>query len=247
MGMNMTITRISRYQEGSIERVARAKGPDVWVYRWREEPPVGRRVQRKKTIGSTSEYPTRASVKMVVGNLRSEINAVPDLTGRVTVEHAWGHFQANELRDADLDRSPTTVELYLDNFRLHIIPRWGPVKLEDVKAVEVEEWLRSLTLAPSTKSKSRNHLSALFNHAIRHEMYQKLNPIRSVRQGSKRVKVPDVLSLYEISQILVRMEAPLHRTAVLVAAVTGLRRSENPWFEVGGRRFRQPLAQSADW
>jgi hypothetical protein len=34
---------------------------------------------------------------------------------------------------------------YLDLFRCHIIPKWGAVALDDIKAVAVEEWLRSLT------------------------------------------------------------------------------------------------------
>jgi len=154
------------------------------------------------------------------------INSVPDRIAKVTVADAWGHFQTNELHDAELDRSPTTIDLYLDNFRIHIIPRWGDVELDNVRPVEVEQWLRSLSLAPSTKSKLRNHLSVLFSHAIRHEMYEKLNPIRSVRQGSKRVKIPDILSLNEVGRILSGLNSMLNRTAVLVAAVTGLRRSE---------------------
>jgi len=102
----------------------------------------------------------------------------------------------------------------------------GRCRVRQRKAGEVEQWLRSLSLAPSTKNKLRNHLSVLFSHAIRHEMYEKLNPIRSVRQGSKRVKTPDILSLNEVGRISSGLNSMLNRTAVLVAAVTGLRRSE---------------------
>jgi hypothetical protein len=42
----------SRYQEGSIDRVPRAKVPDVWVYRWRKPAPDGKRVQHKRVIGT---------------------------------------------------------------------------------------------------------------------------------------------------------------------------------------------------
>jgi integrase len=49
-----------RYQEGSIERVKRAKGPDVWKYRWREPDETGKRKQRKKTIGDVSRFPKKA-------------------------------------------------------------------------------------------------------------------------------------------------------------------------------------------
>ena len=36
-----------------------------------------------------------------------------------------------------------------------------------IRTVAVEEWLRSIPRANGTKSKIRNTMSALFNHAIR--------------------------------------------------------------------------------
>lgn len=130
------------------------------------------------------------------------------------------------LHDPEIDRSPTTIELYLDNLRIHVLPRWGQSFLGDVKAVQVETWLRSLKLAPSTKAKLRSHLSALFNHAIRHELFVGTNPITTVRQSSKRLKTPDILTLEEMKAILGRIEAPEHRLMILIAAVTTCRRSE---------------------
>ena len=126
------------YQEGSIDRVSRAKGPDVWVYRWREPAPTGKRVQHKRVIGTVEQHKTLTEAKRAVDNLRLEVNSPTEAKiGGVTGAEAWGHFQANGPRDPDVDRSPTTIELYLDNFRLHIIPRWGDVDCNDVKAVEV--------------------------------------------------------------------------------------------------------------
>ena len=53
-----------------------------------------------------------------------------------------------------------------------MLPRWKDAFLEDVKAVQVERWLRSLILANGTKAKIRNTMSALFFHCIRHEFYK---------------------------------------------------------------------------
>jgi len=82
----MSTTRNKRYQEGSINRIKRAKGPDVWVYRLRELQEDGRRVQRKATIGDAERYPNKSDVKREVENLRAEINArqerVSDLRSR---------------------------------------------------------------------------------------------------------------------------------------------------------------------
>jgi integrase len=100
------------------------------------------------------------------------------------------------------------------------------VFITDVKPFEVEKWLRSLPYAPSTKSKFRNQLSTLFSHAKRHQLFDGHNPLATVRQSSKRLRTTNILSLAEIRTILDGLTDPIHRIAVLIAAVTGLRRSE---------------------
>src|ERR1019366_716456 len=123
------------------------------------------------------------------------------------------------------------------------IPRWGGTPLDQVDAVQVEQWLRSLktasmkrkdpdpvpaelrSLAPASKAKIKSRLHTLFEHAKRHKLCA-VNPIESVRQGSKRQKKPDVLTLDEIRALMVEVHSPAIRLPVLVAGVTGLRRSE---------------------
>jgi integrase len=144
----------------------------------------------------------------------------------MTVGEAWGHFQANELRDPDVDRSPTTVRSYLDYFKSRILPTWKDVALDDVKSVAVEKWLRGLALAPASKAKIRNHMSALFSHCIRHELYGKLNPIASVRQSAVRQHDPDILTLDEIRSIINNIQQPAIQIMVATAAASALRRSE---------------------
>jgi integrase len=236
----------SSYQDGSLERVSRAKGRHVWVYRWRELQPDGSRVQKKKVVGTLKEYPKLADAKQAVSNLRAEINAPTPKAGRTTVLDAWGHFQEHELRDPEINRSQSTIDNYLDLFRCHIIPKWGAVALDDIKAVAVEEWLRSLTqvtpawrrvkegtaapkptakLAPGSKAKIKSRLHTLFAHAKRHELCDK-NPIEDVRQGSKRLRKPAILALEEVRGIMYQVTSQAIRVAILVAAVTGFRRSE---------------------
>lgn len=88
------------------------------------------------------------------------------------------------------------------------------------------KWLRSLDLANGTKAKIRNHLSALFSHCIRHELYNKLNPIASVRQSAVRQRDPDYLTLEEMTGIVAGIESPVVRVMVATAAASALWRSE---------------------
>ncbi len=216
----------SSYQEGSLDRVHRAKGPDVWIFRWRELQPDGSRVQRKKVIGDVGKYPKLAAARRAVENLRAEINAQKEKVGRITIAEAWGHFQAHELRDADVDRAQSTINNYLDLFRAHIIPKWGDVFLDDVKAVTVEKWLRSLkSLAPASRAKIKSRMHTLFAHAKRHELCER-NPIEDVRQGSKRVRKSTILTIAESKAILANISTQAVLVAVLVAPATGFRRSE---------------------
>ena len=52
-----------------------------------------------------------------------------------------------------------------------------------LKAVMVEEWLRSLPLANGSKAKIRNLMHSIFNHGMRWEWHDK-NPISQVRKRS---------------------------------------------------------------
>lgn len=229
---SLSPNRTPRYQEGSIDRVHRAKGPDVWVYRWREFDDDANRVQRKQIIGNLSQFPTISDAKRQVENLREMINAQQCRPGKTTVGDAWGHFQLHELgEDAQVERSPTTIYRYEQLFKVNILPHWKDVALEDVKAVHVEKWLKSLPYANGTKAKIRNVLCTVFNHAIRWEMTDK-NPISGpskgagVRQSSLRRRDPDTLTLDEMRAILPHVGNPAIRVMVILAGATGMRRNE---------------------
>jgi hypothetical protein len=101
---------------------------------------------------------------------------------------------------------------------------WGTLNLREVKAVQVESWLASLTMANGTKAKIRNILCSLFRHACRWELADR-NPITHVRQATQRAKQPVILSNDEITPLLDELQEPAC-IAVYVALATGLRVSE---------------------
>jgi hypothetical protein len=139
----MPITRNRQpYQEGTLNHVHRAKGPDVWVYRWREVSPAGKRTQRKRVIATVDKVKTLTEAKIKVENLRLAVNVAASDPNRVTIEkttvgNAWGHFVEEELNNPETDHSPSTILVYEDNFRLHILPKWKDVPLDDVTPVAV--------------------------------------------------------------------------------------------------------------
>jgi hypothetical protein len=72
-------------------------------------------------------------------------------------------------------------ECYLTNW---ISPKRGKHRIGEIKAVAVENWWGTIPRAGGTKAKIRNIMSAIFNHAVRHEWLDK-NPITLVRQSAK--------------------------------------------------------------
>ena len=210
-------------QQGSVILTGRKFGPDVWQFRWSEKDPSGRRIYRKRVIGTVQQYPDAQAVREVTTAVVGHINAGSSGC-KTTVEQICEHFEQRELRSGDSFRSFATVKTYRGYIRKWIKPRWGSRYLDEVKAVDVEAWLRRLPIARSSRAKIRSILSILFNHACRYELFDR-NPMRFVRQGAKRRCAPNVLTAAEIKALVDHL--PLReRTLVLLAAATGLRQSE---------------------
>ena len=117
-----------------------------------------------------------------------------------------------------------TIEAYRSYINRYVKPKWGGCKLSEVKTVGVEHWLESLSLAPGSKTKIRNVMSAVYSHGIRHEWIE-FNPISKVRCSSKRLQEPDVITAEEFQALLGELKLR-ERTMVMLVASTGLRRSE---------------------
>lgn len=215
-----------RYQQGCIARERRSNGPDVWIFRWRETNPSGQRTNRKVVVGTVEQYPVKSAAQKAADALRIHVNKETPRAALqpLTCEQLITHYLERELSEGNRKKAYSTkaaYKCYLDNW---ILLRWRSYKLSDVKTVAVEEWLGSLSLAAATKAKLRNIMSALFNHALRHEWLDK-NPISLVRQGAKRERIPEVLDVGEISSLLAELQHP-YKTMVFLAATTGLRASE---------------------
>jgi integrase len=114
-----------------------------------------------------------------------------------------------------------TISGYLANW---IVSAWGSRLLNEVKAVDVEDWLGKLKLAPGSKKKIRDIMHLLYEHAIRYEFTDR-NPISKVRQDGKRLGTPTRLDVIQLRRLLGALPAR-ERLMVLLDFGTGLRRGE---------------------
>jgi integrase len=208
-------------QDGSVTVERRKKGPDVWCFRWREGGPDGRKIHRRIVLGTADDLKTIASARKAVVGLRREINLNDARIRResITLADLSRHFQQRELVRGNTRIAYSTRRAYEGYLKKWIEPRWGEYRLLEIRAVEVESWLKSLDRAPGTRCKIRNVMSLLFNHGRRP------NPIQWVRQSAKRRAAPDILTGREVQSLLANLRCR-EQTLVLLAVTTGLRRSE---------------------
>jgi integrase len=247
--------RRTSYQKGSLRLADRKKGK-VWELLWREVQLDGSVRRKHIVIGTLEDLPTESSAQAAADAIRLEINRQTprQLIKNISVEALVNHYRQHELPDTFDKTKPTpeaeedrksyskqvTYEGYLKKW---ILPRWRMCRLTEVRAVEVEKWLRSLCfaktgvpLARGSKAKIRNIMSALYSHAIRWDWADK-NPITSVRQSAKRRKSPDVLTPEEIMAFLKELSTPDHdRIGCLHRAAS--RRTDRP--SMAGCGFGKP-------
>src|SRR6266436_1688491 len=236
--------RRTSYQKGSLRLADRKKGK-VWEFLWREVQLDGAIRRKHIVIGTQEDLPTESAAQAAVDAIRLEINQqTPQrLIKSISFETLVNHYRQHELPDifnktkptpdaADEDRKSYSTQVTYEGYlRKWILPRWRVCRLKDIKATDVEKWLKSLCfprtgvpLARGSRPKIRNILSALYSHAIRWEWTDK-NPITQVRQSAKRSKIPTVLSVEEIQRLFSCIKEPC-RTAVILDAVSGLRVGE---------------------
>ena len=222
----------TRKQRGGVNLDVSSSGKQIWVFRWRETRPDGRRAPRKRVIGTLEEYPTKKAAENAARGFRLDLvdqgsAALAQITTKELVDHFSEHEQVDRGNEGRAYSTRDRCESVLNRW---ILPRWGKTPIDEVRTVAVEEWLRSMPRANGTKSKIRNTMGSLFNHAIRWEFTDKnpiTGPVRGsgVRQSSKRERIPDLLAVEEFQ----RLQAELNvreRILVWLDMTSGLRRGE---------------------
>jgi hypothetical protein len=181
--------------------------------------PNGKRIYRKRVIGTIEEYSNEDAARSAVASLITEVNRanLRSTSITMTVAQLCSHFEQRELARSNTWRSYSTKMCYAAYLRRWILPNWGRLELRDVRTIEFESWLRRLPLAKGSCAKIRGVMSVLFNHACRYEFFDR-NPIRLVRQGAKRKAAPNILT-----------------------ATFGWRQSAPPWNR--SSRSRRPVPQ----
>jgi integrase len=197
-----------------VVKERKADGQVDWARRSRKLAPFG------------GEYRTKASVQHLAQEILTPVNtrtAKPESTSSVA------HFIENTyLPYAKLNLRPSTVVGYRMVFR-SLKPHLGNVLMRDFDTVEAERLLNDFAgekrRAQTALRNAKNFLSGAFRYAVRTGVVR-YNPIREVLVPRGRpMKETEAYTLEEIAAMVNILPEPA-KTAVLVAALTGLRLSE---------------------
>lgn len=216
------------YQNGSVIRKARKRGPDVWAFRYRRYNLQGQAEYASEIFSNVRECPTRAAAEKKAIGLRKKINE----------QRYYATFgDLADLYEAEgLPSNPHTRQGYLGNLK-HLRDRWAQERVEKITAniMAVELWLNDLKKGDTDYSKqTRQHIRNLMHKIFKHAMKRgvitpQINPIKlvtvSVGQRKKRRKL--ILTPEQIDALLRDEKTPDHvKAMVMVAVCTGMRVSE---------------------
>ena len=223
----------ARYQNGTLALEERKTGPAVWVFRWRETDARGKRIRPKLQIGDVKRFPTQSKALTELNAIRMDGQKMANALLSV----AWKHYSEEELKRKAL----STQDSYLEYWKNWVGPKWGKLRLGEIKTVEVERWLDGLEneLANGSRAKIKTVMSALFSHCVRWE-FCKHNPISSgfqvggggrrgpsvgVRVSAKRVKAPLLLTAEQVKLGLAKLDFR-DQLLVFLDGALGTRRGE---------------------
>ncbi len=224
-GKEKTVAR-PRYQQGCLRK--RGKRNPVWVGCYRDDVITDdeRRVRRQRSVilGRVCDLSKRQALQRLSERLAA-INQGKQKPERLIT------FERFVLERWEPSLYPTlrhsTQRNYRWYVRRHLLPFFGPMRLPEIGAADVQLFIsrKSKQIAPKTIICLRNLLSKIFNTAKLWE-YVSGNPA----QGTQVPALVDTrerrtLTPQQIHALLAELTEP-YRTMVFLAVLSGLRRGE---------------------
>jgi integrase len=210
------LKRAARVNQGSVVFNKRF---GTWNFLWCED---GHR--RSKVIGTSREFPTKASAWRAAEPLRTQLQQVvtsgkPRITVRVLVD---------QYRAEKMPRRAMTRQGYNTWLNHYVVPKWGECAIEELQVRPIDLWLQSLPLAPKSKVHVHGLVRALWEFAMWHgDVPIQRNPMElvTIKGATKRMKKPRSVTVEEFQLLLRQLEEPF-RTMAVICLCFGLRISE---------------------
>ena len=223
---------VLREPSGHVFRADRARG-SVWYAKYRL--PGGRQVQTKIGPAWTERgrppagYFTKRTADAWLRDVLDQARR-GTLPGLVRTGATFADAATEYLRYAEHDRGckPSTIRDYRSTIRAHLLPAFGPMRVEDIDAATIERWRAALpqTLSPRTKNKLLIQLHGVFRRAQKVDGLPR-NPMGDIERHRQRPSGDiEVFSVEEVLALVRAAESEQDAAIYMTAAFTGLRRGE---------------------
>lgn len=183
-----------------------------WLAVW-QEPDGARRKKAMPTKDAAVAHLEHVGVDKRAGMY------IPVASGALTVAELATQWTA-----AHPSWSASTAARNRDILRTHVLPRWGTVRLDDVREEAVQDWVNDMTVATSTRRRIHQVLSGALTLAVRRK-HLAANPAPHVEFPAPDARPKQALTVREVDQFVDAHPEPWQTWARFLA-FTGLRVSE---------------------
>ena len=203
------------YQRGSIRRIKRAKGQQVWEWRYRAEG-----VMKQQTF-PVDAYPTQKKlwehleIRIKLLNAGESVS-IPQAVTMGELIDKYVTKQLSQLAKSTRDTDGSML-------RVHFEPRWSDTLIADVHAEDVEDWVKSLIgvngepLGAASQARARKIMKLLIDRAMFWRFIPTTaNPIKlvKVKGASKREKKIAMYTIWSGEHVDSRVASSLQRNGV---------------------------------
>ncbi|MGC2734307.1 MAG: tyrosine-type recombinase/integrase [Candidatus Acidiferrales bacterium] len=192
----------------------------------------GKKVRKqaaKRLAPFCDRYRTIKSVRPLADDILRPVNSERESSGSRTLQ---SFIELHYLPYTKEHKKPSTYKGYENIYRLHVQSRVAGIRVQDYRTVDTQKLLDAIAtdkpgISHTTLLHIKGFLSGVFSVAKRLGAYDGENPVRDTAVP-KGVAAQDThaYSLHEIESMIDALKDETHRTAVIVAAFTGLALSE---------------------
>lgn len=153
----------------------------------------------------------------------------------LTISEIWNGYY---LPEKHARKAIQTVRGYVSSYQLHILPKWGHLKLTEIDRDEVQKWMDSFADNPGGGQKAYKTLRQIINWSINKWGLYILNPTQGIELPRKPLYKPATLTQRRLKRFIRGMVGFIHEPTVILQASLGIRPSENyalSWSDINWR------------
>jgi integrase len=229
----------TRYQAGSLKKFNTKQGL-VWKLRYfaHRDPDGKWSEQTPLLVGAVSDFPTekRARAEAVRLGYIEQINRTSVPINKVTFGFiARDYIRINLSDDAIKPKASTTRYTEGLIINKHLLPRWNEVLVVEMKTLEIEKWLKSVSVDKlgdkgqewDSLTKWRRIMNDIILHGQKHEFIpESCNPMEKVNVSASSSCYVPIILLPKQTFLMLSSLPLMQQTMVVLDAATGIRYSE---------------------